>query len=79
MSKVIPIHDPLTGNLLRLSVKGFLRGALVGDKPIVALVVTSKQGELIGHFQIEPEDGLTFSEYIRQEAELASVAQEDNL
>lgn len=76
--KFIQVTDPISGNLIHLSVKGFLRGALVGDKPTVALVLSSQQGDLIGHFEANPQDAHAFSEYVRQEAELASVAIEED-
>lgn len=77
MTRNIEVRDPISGNMVRLSVKGFLRGALVGDKPTVAIVLSSQQEELIGHFEVGPEDAHILSEYIRQEAELASIAQEE--
>lgn len=77
--KRIIVRDPLTGQKLYLRVKGFLRGALVGDNPTVALVLSSQQGEnLIGHFEVDPTSAHALSEYIRQEAELASVAIEED-
>jgi hypothetical protein len=78
MSKSINVYDPVTGRFLTLSVKSFLRGALVGDDPTVAFVLSSEQGELLGHFEAEPTDAHILSEYLRQEAELASIVQEDN-
>lgn len=77
MTRGIEVRDPISGNMVRLSVKGFLRGALVGDDPTVAIVLSSRQGELLGHFEADPENAQIFAEYTRQEAELASIAQEE--
>lgn len=78
MNDSVIVRDPVSGNKLYLGVKGFPRGGLVGDSPVVALVLSSSQGEnLIGHFEVDPTSAHVLSEYIRQQAELASVALEE--
>jgi hypothetical protein len=68
----ISMADPASTNTVYLAVKGFPGGALWGDDPTVALVISSTAGEVLGHFQVRPEDAHILSEYVRKAAEAAN-------
>lgn len=75
--KNIGVSDSLTGRGVYIQPKAFLRGLLLEIDPTVALVVKSEDGEVLVSLEMTPEHAHTLSEYIRQEAELASVVQEE--
>jgi hypothetical protein len=77
LRKVIKIKDGNTGVQHNLGVKAFLSGSLAGDEPTVTIVVSSEQGQVLGHFDIDPEEAHILSEYVRTEAELAAKIKEE--
>jgi hypothetical protein len=79
MSKATLAFDPMLGASVYLEPRANLRGGFVTGTPNVTFgVVDLERRVLLGTFEMSPENAHAFSEYIRQEAELASVAQEDN-
>lgn len=76
MTKQVAVKDGMIGTPLTLEPKGFLRGSLRGDEPSVSIVVRS-QGDVVGHFELRPDDAQILSDYLRQEAEFAAAAQEE--
>jgi hypothetical protein len=76
-TKNIGVNDSLQGETLYLQIKAFLRGAFIENDPTVVLVVKSEQGKVLAAVDISPSKAHELSEIIRQEAELASIAQEE--
>lgn len=79
MSQFVVGLDGHGGAPLHVEPKAFLRGLLRGADPTVALVVRSDQGEVAAVIELTATDAHVLSERIRQEAELASVATEENI
>lgn len=75
----IGVTDGFSGDPLYVEPKAFLRGAFLDKDPTVAVVVTSEDGRVGLVLELTPEKAHILSERIRQEAELASVAQEENI
>jgi hypothetical protein len=73
----VPVRDSLKGESLYLEPKAFLRGALLNGNPAVVFVLRSEQGEVLASFETGAKNAHMLSEYTRQEAELASVAEEE--
>lgn len=78
-TKNIGVSDSLNGDGLYVQVKSFLRGAFIENDPTVVFVVKSEEGKVLASFEVEPGKAHELSEIIRQEAELASRIQEENL
>lgn len=79
MSQFVAGLEGNTGALLQVEPKAFLRGLLRASDPTVALVVRSSEGDVAAVVELTATDAHVLSERIRQEAELASVATEENI
>lgn len=73
----VPATDGRTGASLQVDAKGFLRGALLGNDPTVALVVRSDDDEVLAVLELNSVNAHVISERIRQEAELVSVIEKE--
>lgn len=79
-SRSIEAFEPTLNRNVRIEPRANLRGgfANAGSPNVTFGVIDSNTGALLGTFEVSPGAAHTLSETIRQEAELASVAQEEN-
>lgn len=73
MINSVPATDASRGITMNISARGLASGSVLsGGNPIVALVLTSEQGEFMGSLEVSPMDANILGEFLRVAAEAAN-------